>query len=98
MKTQGKPSVVQIMKPYALIASMVTAVPFAAMLFTEVVNWSLLDFIFIWTLVFGTGLVYYLVKSSTDKRYHPLILAGVVLMCLWLWAELAVGIFTNWGS
>jgi len=49
------------------------------------------------TLIFGMGSLYALVARRVRK--HRFIIGGVfVLTFLWLWAELAVGVFTNWGS
>jgi hypothetical protein len=30
--------------------------------------------------------------------YRILAAAAIVVVFVWLWAELAVGVFTNWGS
>ena len=61
------------------------------------VNWSLSDFIIMGTLIFITGLMIELAAKKMGK-YRTVSIAAVVLLFLWLWAELAVGVFTNWGS
>lgn len=90
---------IKIIVRTALIAVAILVVPLVAMLLTDEVNWGLMDFIVIGALLFGTGLTYeLLVRRVRDKKRRLVIGAGVALVVLYLWAELAVGIFTNWGS
>jgi hypothetical protein len=58
-----------------------------------------LDFVIAGALLFGTGVVFVLVARKTQNSRHRIAI-GVVLAAafLYLWVELAVGIFTNWGS
>ena len=72
-------------------------IPFIAMQFTQEVQWTLSDFVIMGALLFLTGV---LVEFSLLKmgKYRFMVAAGVVLLFLWLYAELAVGVFTNWGS
>jgi len=67
------------------------------MQFTSEVNWNKTDFIVAGTLLFGAGLIFELVSSRIPKHRVAI---GVVLaaVLVWLWIELAVGLFTNWGS
>jgi hypothetical protein len=75
----------------------VLLIPFIAMQFSEDVVWSLGDFIVAGLLIFGTGALFVLAARMT--RIHRAILAGVLALAfLWLWVELAVGLFTDWGS
>lgn len=63
----------------------------------EIINWNIFDFVVMATLLFGTGSLYVLVARK--MKNHRLILGIVfLLVLLWLWAELAVGVFTNWGN
>lgn len=91
----------------ALATGLILAVPFLLMKSKiplhdpgsgyEVINWDLFDFIVMGALLFGTGSLYVLVARRVNN--HKLIIGvAFVLAFLWLWAELAVGIFTNWGS
>lgn len=77
----------------------VLVIPLVAMQFSSEVNWGVEDFTVIGTLLISAGLLYiFLTRQVHDahRRFVTgLIIAGVVL---YLWAELAVGIFTNWGS
>ena len=69
-----------------------------AMQFSSEANWTADDFAVMGTLVLGTGSLFVLVSRITPQRYRTLIGFTFLLGFLWLWAELAVGIFTNWGS
>lgn len=71
-------------------------IPFMAMEFTDQVNWTFSDFVIMGALLFVTGLLLDLVIRKLDK-YRVIAALGVVALFFWLWAELAVGIFTNWG-
>ncbi len=68
------------------------------MQFSSEVNWSLGDFVVMGTLIFGTGSFFVLIARKINKKYR--IALGIVftLAFLWVWAELAVGVFTNLGS
>lgn len=73
--------------------------PLAAMQFTSEVNWTPSDFVVAAVLFGGLGLAIELVvRSVRNRSTRVLILLAVVGAFLWLWAELAVGVFTNWGS
>jgi hypothetical protein len=72
-------------------------VPLVAMQFTYEVDWNLFDFIIAGILLFGTGLGIDMALRKMGK-YRVIGALAVVGLFLWLWAELAVGVFTNWGS
>lgn len=87
---------------------LILLIPFLAMHFawrfpdpgnsiSDQVVWNLFDFIVAGILIFGFSSTYVLVvrKNSQHRLTVGLIL---FILLLWLWAELAVGIFTNWGS
>jgi len=61
------------------------------------VSWTVADFVVAGVLLFGTGLMFVMAARMVPK--HRVII-GVALAALlaWLWIELAVGLFTNWGS
>lgn len=61
------------------------------------VNWTGSDFLVMGILLFGTGLILELVLRSGGK-YRVVAAIAVIFGFLWLWAELAVGVFTTWGS
>lgn len=73
--------------------------PAIAMQFTTEVNWTFSDFIVAAAmfLVLG-GAIEFIVRAIRSGSTRLLAILAVVLAFLWLWAELAVGVFTNWGS
>lgn len=69
-------------------------VPLVAMLFTQEVNWTLLDFAVAASLLFGAGLMIEFVMRTIKGANLRIALALAVLVFLILfWMELAVGIF-----
>lgn len=60
-------------------------------------NWQLGDFALMGVLIFITGLLISFALQKAGKN-RALAVIVIVLAFLWLWAELAVGIFTTWGS
>jgi len=74
-------------------------IPLVAMQFTDEVAWTLRDFVTAGALLLGAGLAYVLVTKNMSNTKHRVAVGIVVATALlYLWAELAVGIFTNWGS
>lgn len=82
----------------ALGTALILMIPPVAMQFTTEVNWELGDFIVMGILIFGMSTLFVAVARSVEKRHR--LLAGIVVLFLflWIWAELAVGVFTNIGS
>lgn len=95
-----------IIRP-ALVTIAILLVPFLAVAFNwnvydpgsgyEQINWDLADFVVMGVLVFCTGLLVEL-ALKTKSTYRIAAAIVIILGFLWLWAELAVGVFTNWGS
>jgi hypothetical protein len=65
--------------------------------FDSGVNWTLSDFVMMGTLLLIVGIGLDLVYRKAGK-YKTLAVIVIVGAFFWLWAELAVGVFTNWGS
>ena len=82
----------------ALVTGLILMIPLVAMQFTSEVNWGVSDFIVMGVLLFGMGFIYVHVARVTPRKYRILIGTVVVAALLWIWAELAVGVFTNLGS
>jgi len=69
------------------------------MQFTSEVDWTLFDFVIAGALLFGTGFMFVLAaRKAREIRRRAAI--GIVLAAalLWVWAELAMGVFTTLGS
>jgi hypothetical protein len=83
---------------YILLGTVgILLIPLIAMQFTDEVNWSAGDFVVMGALLFGTGLLLDLVRREAGK-YRMAGTVAVIVLFLYIWAELAVGVFTNWGS
>jgi preprotein translocase subunit SecG len=74
-------------------------IPFLAMQFSDEVDWKPNDFIIMGVLLFLTGLALSLiVKKARSNSIRLALGIAVILAFLYIWAELAVGIFTNLGN
>lgn len=82
----------------ALATAGLLSIPLIAMQFTSEVNWTPGDFIVMGILLFGMGSLFVLTARMIDKKFRVAIGMMFIAALLWLWAELAVGVFTNWGS
>jgi uncharacterized membrane protein YesL len=79
--------------------ALILLVPLVAMRISDDVSWDLTDFAIMGTLIFATGLMLNLVITKVRNNNYRLALgAAVILAFIYIWAELAVGIFTNLGS
>jgi hypothetical protein len=72
-------------------------IPFIAMQLTREVNWTLSDFVSMGVMLCTTGFLLELAVRKAGK-YRLIAVATIIVLFLWLWVELAVGLFTNWGS
>jgi hypothetical protein len=84
---------------WVIIVALILLVPLVAMQFTDEVNWTRSDFVVAGVLLFGSALIYELAtKNMTNTNNRLAVGIAVAAVLLWLWAELAVGVFTDWGS
>jgi hypothetical protein len=83
----------------AVGTGLVLLIPLIAMQFSSGVNWTLFDFVVMGALLFGTSLIFVLIaRRATSTASRLAIGAAVAVALLYVWAELAVGVFTNLGS
>lgn len=78
---------------WAVVTALILMIPLVAMQFSEEVNWTAFDFIFMGALLFGTALAYELVASKGGTLAYR---AAVGIACaaglLLVWVNGAVGI------
>ena len=68
-------------------------IPLIAMQFTNEVNWSFFDFIIMGVLLTMTGiLIGTIFKKVKNYKYRMILIVKILLIFLFIWAELAVGI------
>lgn len=82
----------------ALAAGALLLIPLIAMRFTAEVNWDGFDFLVMGALLFLAGSGFVLLARKLPARYRWAAALVVGLAFVYIWAELAVGIFTQWGS
>ena len=82
----------------AFITGIILLIPLIAMQFTAEVNWNIADFIIMAFLLFSMGSLFVLVSRRTQRKYRIVIGALLVTLLLYIWAELAVGVFTSLGN
>jgi hypothetical protein len=81
----------------AVVTALLLLIPLISMQFSSDVVWTLSDFVIGGGFIFITGLFLDIVFRKAGK-YRAIAVIAVVIGFLYIWAELAVGIFTNWGS
>lgn len=82
----------------AVATGLILLIPLLAMQFTSEVNWNMTDFVVMGVLLFGAGSVFVLVSRRSPRRRRVVIGVTVAAAVLYIWAELAVGVFTNLGT
>ena len=82
----------------ALATAAILLIPFVAMQFTSEVRWDETDFVVMGSLLFGTASLFVLAARKASRRRRVLIGITYLAVLVYIWAELAVGVFTNLGS
>lgn len=99
MKTKNADIIMQnkVFVWIALATGLILLIPLIAMQFSSEASWTLLDFVTAGVLLFGAGTMFVLAARVVPK-HRVAIGIVIVLAVIYIWAELAVGIFTTWGS
>ena len=76
------------------IPFLILSIPLIAMQFTKEVNWTVSDFLIMGILLFATVITIDVVMKKFKTLKSRLILViGILVLLILVWAELAVGIF-----
>lgn len=81
----------------AVATGLILLIPLIAMQFSDDVEWTVADFVVMGALLFSGGLALAYISQRVSKHRGLLIVATLAVM-VWVWAELAVGVFTDLGS
>lgn len=77
-----------------LAVPLLLLIPFIGMQFSSEVNWSSLDFLIMGMLLLVLGIIFEVVWRKVSSKVNRISLTVFILiLCLLIWAELAVGIF-----
>lgn len=77
-----------------LAAAILLLIPLLAMLFTNEMKWTAVDFVASGVLLFGTGLICeFAMRKVTKMGPRIAVCAGILVVMFLVWAELAVGLF-----
>jgi len=68
-------------------------IPALAMIWTDQVNWSLLDFCVMGAIVLALSVTIRLIRRFLPNRQKWIYILFVIILFILLWAELGVGIF-----
>ncbi len=82
----------------AVAAAALLLIPFIAMQLTGEVNWSSGDFIMMGLLLFLSSSAFVVIARKVAPAQRLWLALAVALAFLYCWAELAVGIFFQFGS
>ena len=83
----------------AVVTGLILLVPVGAMYFFDEVNWTLTDFVVATALIFGTTTLFVLsMRAIHTWRYRIVVAIIFAILFIYVWAELAVGVFTDLGS
>jgi hypothetical protein len=77
---------------------MILLIPLIAMQFSGEVNWDIMDFIVMGVILFSMGSLFIVISRRTQRKYRIVIGLLLVTILLFIWAELAVGVFTSLGN
>ncbi len=78
--------------------AVILMVPLVAMQFSDQVNWTPEDFVIVGIMLLTIGFAFELIARVIDKKYRVAAAIAAIGLAAYVWAELAVGIFTNLGS
>ena len=82
----------------AVAACVLLLIPFGAMQFTTAVDWSIGDFVVMGVLILAVGSLFVFAARKVSPRHRLLVGILVAVLFLYVWLDLAVGVFSNLGK
>ncbi len=83
----------------AAVTVAILAIPLIAMQFTSEVDWKLFDFLIMGGLILAMASLFVIFTRKSRSTSDRIVIGiSFLLVALYIWAELAVGIFTHLGS
>ena len=79
----------------AIAVMFLLLLPLTFMQFTAEVNWDVIDFIVMGLMLFTAGSAVIIAYRNLSRKTFKIVTVATVLLFVWLWAELAVGVFTS---
>ncbi len=77
-----------------LVVALILIVPLLGTLFVDGWNWGIEDFIFAAVMLFTAGLGFQFAHAKfKNPTYRTIAILGIIMIFLFIWVELAVGIF-----
>ncbi|WP_296048862.1 hypothetical protein [uncultured Alteromonas sp.] len=84
-------------KHVAMATLAILLLPLTAGMLTSEVNWSVMDFIVMGSLIFITGSALLITVKHAQRPARLVLCCLTLVIFLFVWVELAVGIFFNLG-
>jgi hypothetical protein len=82
-----------------LVTLGILLIPLIAMQFNSEINWDRPDFVIMGILIFTLSMAFNFAMKKITTHSHRVLAGGIIILgFIYVWAELAVGIFTNLGS
>lgn len=82
----------------ALATTVLLSIPLLVMFFSSEVSWGAGDFAVMGALLFGFGSLFVLIARRVQPAMWGFVALALLGGFMFLWVELAVGVFTNLGS
>lgn len=99
LSMKNQPSLQKSILRIAAVTTGVLLIPAIGMQVSSEWNWGVFDFVVMGALIAAIGTIIELVNHTVQNKHHRIaLMIGLVLLGLYIWAELAVGIFTSLGS
>ena len=77
----------------AVVVALILLVPLVAMMLSDEVVWTPIDFTVAGVLLFSVGMAAHMIYQNVGRPYRIAALLALAVVFFFIWAELAVGVF-----